>query len=327
MKILSIDGGASQTRGVIFSPSGAVQIFRSTDPTSLSRPGGVAIEKLRHFIPAIVEEAGLKLQDVGLICLGLAGASNEAARETLFKELDKLDLGGRLIITSDVEAAFESVWGGEPGVLISVGSGAIAWARDEQGSSYRASGRGAQLGGDPGSGYWLGKTLLVRLIMLEAETGPQLDAMRQLVINHYQAANFEDAARLAGESADDIKKLAGLGRPICEEAEKGNQIALAIVQEGSMTLAEEVMDMLDRAGMKRDVMTLGMNGSILVRNRIFRQLLAEAMLYEIPEIDWKGPALDPAFGAGLLAARLRDISLDTEALKASWEALDVPALG
>lgn len=327
MNILSIDGGASQTRGVIFSPSGVVHIFRSTEPTSLSRPGGVSIEVLKHFIPAMTEEAGLKLPDVDLICLGLAGTSNEAARESLFKEMNTLDVGRRLVITSDAEAAFESVWGAEPGALISVGTGAIGWARDEQGITYRAAGRGPQLGGDPGSGYWLGKTLLVRLIMREADADPELDTMRQVVIDHYQAANFEDAARLAGESADDIHILSGLGRPICEEAEKGNQIALAILQEGSMTLAEEILDMLDRAGLKREVMTLGMNGSILVRNRIFRQQLAEAMLYEVPEIDWKGPDLDPAFGAGLLAARLQDISPDKEALKASWAGLDVPALG
>ncbi|GAH40536.1 unnamed protein product [marine sediment metagenome] len=153
MIILSIDGGASRTRGVLFTGTGEERHYQETEATSLSRSGADVPEILGGFIQELVTQAGLGLEDVGLVNVGVAGISDLDARERLFRELDRLGLSDRAIVTSDVEAAYEVVWGDAPGVLVCVGTGAIGWARDEQGNTYRASGRGAQLGGDPGSGY------------------------------------------------------------------------------------------------------------------------------------------------------------------------------
>ena len=327
MNVLSVDGGASQTRGIVFSSDGAVSAFEITGPTSLSRPDDASLEILTRFIPELASSAGRELDDMGLIALGLAGVSDESARERLFKAMDKLGVGERLVVTSDVEAAYETVFGNAAGVLVSVGTGAIGWARDEAGNSYRASGRGPQLGGDPGSGYWLGKNLMVRLIMMETQESPDLESLREKVMAHYGAADFEEAAQRAGETSGQLHVIAGLGRLVCEEAAEGNDVALSLVQEGTLALAEDLLEMVERADLKRDPMTIGINGSIIVANPIFRQLLADGMMYDFPTVNWRTATLDPAFGSGLLAARLREIPVDMQALQAAWEQRRVPANG
>jgi N-acetylglucosamine kinase-like BadF-type ATPase len=146
-------------------------------------------------------------------------------------------------------------------------------------------------------------------------------------MEYYSADDFESAARLAGEADDPIQSLAVLGRIVCEAAQADNEIALAILQEGTQSLANDLVEMIEGAGLKRESLTLGMNGSIIVHNEIFRKLLGAAMAYDIPEIEWKATDLDPVFGAGLIGVRLKNIELDLAVLRASWENLRVQTLG
>jgi N-acetylglucosamine kinase-like BadF-type ATPase len=318
MKILSIDGGASHTRGVIFSEKGEIVAYQETEATSLSRPDTDSTKIIGRFIQKLCSDAGLDLEQLDLASVGVAGVSSEERRAALFRELQQLGLGTRAVVTSDVEAAYEATWGNRPGVLLCVGTGAIGWARDAQGNTHRASGRGPQTGGDPSSGYWIGKTAMVHLIMNEHSADEDLEALRQLVMEVYEADTFEEAARIAGESAGQIATVARLGGPICELAEQGNDAALAIIQQGTQELAEELIQMIDEADLRTDHLSIGINGSIIRCNPIFREQLAEALHYDFPQVSWQEAEIDPAFGAGLIAARLKGINVDIDSLKKNW---------
>ncbi len=325
MIILSIDGGASRTRGVLFTETGEVRHYQETEATSLSRPDADSPGVLGRFIQELATQAGLGLEDVGLVNVGVAGVSNLDARDRLFRELDRLGLSDRAIVTSDVEAAYEVVWGDAPGVLVCVGTGAIGWARDEQGNTYRASGRGLQLGGDPGSGYWMGKTAMVHLIMSEGSLAGNeeaedevLDDLRHRVMETYGVESVEEAARITGEAADMVARTALLGQVVCDLAEEGNDLAIAILQEGTQGLADELLQMIDKAGLRREKMTIGINGNIIINSAVYRQIMADALSCDLPDITWLPPEIDPAFGAGIIAARMNHIAIDRDSLKKNW---------
>ncbi len=325
MIILSIDGGASRTRGVLFTETGEVRHYQETEATSLSRPDADSPGVLGRFIQELATQAGLGLEDVGLVNVGVAGVSNLDARDRLFRELDRLGLSDRAIVTSDVEVAYEVVWGDAPGVLVCVGTGAIGWARDEQGNTYRASGRGPQLGGDPGSGYWMGKTAMVHLIMSEGPLAGNeeaedevLDELRHRVMETYGVESVEEAARITGEAADMVARTALLGQVVCDLADEGNDVALAILQEGTQGLADELLQMIDKAGLRREKMTIGINGNIIINSAVYRQIMADALSCDLPDITWLPPEIDPAFGAGIIAARLNHIAIDRDSLKKNW---------
>ncbi len=323
MIILSIDGGASRTRGVLFTETGEVRHYQETEATSLSRPGVNAPKKLGLFIEELAVQASLKLKDVDMLNIGVAGVSNQEARDRLFRELDRLQLSDRAIVSSDVEAAYEAVWRDAPGVLVCVGTGAVGWARDKEGNTYRASGRGPQLGGDPGSGYWMGKTAMVHLIMSKGTEGEDLDVLRRRVMETYDAESIEEAARIAGEAEDMVATTGRLGKVICQLAKEGNDMALAILQEGTQGLADELLQMIDKAGLRSEKITIGINGSIVINSAIYRRILASALSYDLPDIDWRPPQIDPVFGAGLIAARLNDIAIDLDTLKRNWSERNV----
>ena len=318
MVILSIDGGASRTRGVLFTEGGAVSVHRETEATSLSRADADAPQLLGWFVAELADQSGLGIEGVDLVNVGVAGVSNQDARERLLKELDALGVSDRSLVTSDVEAAYETVWGKGPGVLVCVGTGAIGWARDSAGQTFHASGRGPQLGGDPGGGYWLGKQAMVQLIMNERASDEQLDELRDRITAASGADSFDEAARLMGAAENMVAATALLGKTVCALAEEGNEAALAMVQEGTRSLADDLLAMIEEAGLRQDSMVIGMHGAVIENSPLYRQLLAESLCYDVPAIEWRAPEIDPVFGAGLMACRLHEVEVDLAALKHNW---------
>ena len=154
---LSIDGGASRTQGVIFNDQGNSLGYAETTGSSLAVRGINSPQVISEFLTQLTTDAHIALDDIQSINLGLAGVSNLDGRERLFKELDRLRLSDRVMLASDVEAAYEVCWADKPGILLCVGTGAIVLGKDDAGQSHRASGLGPDLGGDPGSGYWMGR--------------------------------------------------------------------------------------------------------------------------------------------------------------------------
>ena len=176
------------------------------------------------------------------------------------------------------------------------------------------------MGGDPGSGYWMGKKVMVQLILNEDAGDDDLDALRRKVMDNYGAKTIEEAARLAGEGEDYISTVGRLGKAVCGLADGGNAVALAIIQEGTQELGEELLQMIDEAGLRRDDMTLGIHGGLITASSLFRRMLEDALSYDLPRITWRTPDIDPVFGAALIAARLNDFAINSESLKHSWSA-------
>lgn len=323
MYFISIDGGASKSRGVLFTDGGEILSYAETTGSSLSRTDINAPAVLIDFAKVIATGASVELPQIESINLAVAGASNEDARKALFKALDESILADRALVISDAEASFEVIFGPEPGVVINVGTGAICWARDEKGKSHRASGLGPAIGGDPGSGYWLGRMAMMRLIMQEAVSDDNLEAVRDGIMDLVDVETFEAASAKLGEMSNHVQVVAQVGHIICEEAAKENEFALGIIQEGTQLLADDFLDMVDSAGLRNDQMEIGINGSIIQKSSLFRKILKSALMYDIPEIIWKQSKLSPAFGAALLAIRMNEIPINFEKLLENWSHRDL----
>ncbi len=323
MYFISIDGGASKSRGVLFTDAGEILSYAETMGSSLSRTDIDAPAMLIDFAQALATGASVELPKVESINLAVAGVSNEDARKALFKALAESNLADRTLVTSDAEASFEVIFGPAPGAVINVGTGAICWARDDEGNSHRASGLGSAMGGDPGSGYWLGRMTMMRLIMQEDVSDASLDAVRNGIMELVDVETFEAASMKLGEVTNHMQIVARIGHIICEEAAKENDFALGIIQEGTQLLADDFLGMVDSAGLRSDQMEIGINGSIIQKSSLFREILKSALMYDIPEITWKQSKLSPAFGAALLAIRMNELPINFEKLLENWSNRDL----
>ncbi len=108
-----------------------------------------------------LDQAGLSQRDLPRItaCLALAGASEpmELAAAQRAKHPFR-----RALITTDAQAACIGAHGGRDGGVVVVGTGSIGWAQ-VKGRQFRVGGWGSIVS-DEGSGAWLGRELLVRVL-------------------------------------------------------------------------------------------------------------------------------------------------------------------
>ena len=63
--------------------------------------------------------------------------------------------------------------------------------------------------------------------------------------------------------------------------------------------------------MKSNEIIIAINGSI-IKNNFYRQLLEEALQFDFKQIHWVSSSLNPAYGAGLLAASYKDIKVSAK---------------
>ena len=91
-------------------------------------------------------------------------------------------------------------------------------------------------------------------------------------------------------------------------AEKGNEIALSVVQEATHAVAEYILALIYTLEYSKQNIVLAGNGSV-IKNDFFRKSLNDELRFNFPKIKWTFSALSPAYGAGILAARLHDVEV------------------
>ena len=91
-------------------------------------------------------------------------------------------------------------------------------------------------------------------------------------------------------------------------AERENEIALSVVQEATHNVAEYILTLTDKLDYKENNIVLAGNGSV-IRNDFFRKSLNDELQFNFSEIKWIFSSISPAYGAGILAARLHDVTV------------------
>jgi N-acetylglucosamine kinase-like BadF-type ATPase len=101
------------------------------------------------------------LSRLPLLTVGSKGVWKREKKRSMERSL--AGLADRVVVMSDVEAAYRQKLGDRPGVLLLAGTGSIALARDREGRWHRAGGLGPAKG-DEGSGYWIGREYRARVL-------------------------------------------------------------------------------------------------------------------------------------------------------------------
>jgi N-acetylglucosamine kinase-like BadF-type ATPase len=152
--LCGIDGGGSKTLVAAADSSGQV--------TKLTRGRATSPLERDDWAEALAEQVSGFAGRAGLLAVGAAlPAYGEVAEVSAAQERVIGELFGAAPqrVLNDVDAAHIGAFAGGPGILILAGTGSMAWARDEAGTSHRTGGWGEMVG-DEGSGYWIGKLVL-----------------------------------------------------------------------------------------------------------------------------------------------------------------------
>ena len=204
--------------------------------------------------------------DVAALGVASRGIWTRGERQALARRLHRF--APRVVVISDVEAAYLAALGAVPGVLLLAGTGSIALGRDRQGRFTREGGLGPLLG-DDGSAFSIGRAWL-------------RDAVPPA------------RARRIATAPDAVARVAGLAPAVLRRARRGDPTARRVVREAQQALAT-LAARTARALRLRPPVTLSWAGGLLghapFRDGVWRHLRGQGL--RIRPVRPKAPAASP----------------------------------
>ena len=306
--ILGNDGGGTNTIGCIFTSDGFTLNSFQTTGTNLNLYKNESISRIINLITKLCHSAKIDILEISAFGFGLAGISDINQREMFLKELDKFKITSNSLILSDAEAAFHLLCPTGVGLMVSIGTGIICLGRNENGKTYVVSGEGYKK--DFGSSYWIGKTIIEKIIINEGilEIDSDLNEIYKLVLNNFKINNLNEVSKLFKNMPKTVSDIASLAKPIIELAKKENDVALSVIQEATRNVAEYILLLVSKLNYNSNDIVISGNGSLL-KNPFYRKLINQSLEFDFRKIHWVFSDISPAYGAGMLAAAYKNINI------------------
>jgi N-acetylglucosamine kinase-like BadF-type ATPase len=252
-----------------------------------------ASSRLQTMLSEISTAAGISLTDITQTCVGIAGATIDAVREWLGRELAK-SLGGNLLLAGDDEIALDAAFRGGPGILIIAGTGSNVLGRAADGAMYHAGGWGPALG-DEGSGFWIGQEALRAGFWAKDRSVPTV--LLTEIGDLWGAKSVGEIVEMGNaRPGPDFPALAPL---VARCADGGDELAAAVLQRAGIELAEQVALValkMKEFGSKRKI-EAAYTGSVLEHISMVRSSLIAALKKTSPAVKLREGAIDPLEGA------------------------------
>lgn len=220
--IFCVDAGGTRCRGRLMA-TGAVALAEAEDgPCNPATDLARAAASLTRLWAACAGKAGHDVTDLAPVTLALGGAglSVTSARTGLLEAVPRF---GRAVVMSDGYAALIGASGGASAGLIIAGTGVAAHRLYPDGSSLMRDGWG-WVGGDRGSGAWIGQRALRHALAVADGVLPR-DGLAAGILAALRAIAPEPRAWIPGMGPD---RLAAMAPLVLQAAAAGDATALAI---------------------------------------------------------------------------------------------------
>ena len=288
---MGLDIGGSHTRGVLFHRRTPVREARSGSANVQNVPA----EQARACLASVLFELGAPPTTPVVAGSGGVDTPHDAARLAgLIRSAGSLDPSARVMAVHDTRLIL-AAGGHTSGIALIAGTGSVAWGVDASGREVRAGGWGYLLG-DEGSGYWIGREAVRRVLRRSQQpaAGDEGEELTRVVLEH---AGVTEPTDLIGTFHDhpDRSHWAGLARPVCELATAGDAVASELAAAAAEHLAQLVLTV---AGAMDEPLPVvvggGLTGSV-VGQRVAELLQGQGLSVTLLD-------REPVLGAPLLAS-------------------------
>jgi N-acetylglucosamine kinase-like BadF-type ATPase len=306
-KYFGLDGGASSTRAIIIDSNGKTLVKKKINKgTNLKVYQDLAPKRIVDLINELCQEISISVDEISAFGFGLAAVSYDEGRELLFKELDRINVADRSILISDAEAAYKISCQDDVGILLTVGTGVICIGKNSDGEFIRVAGKGHDAS-DVGSGYWIGKEVLLKLSFNESiiNHDPDLLQLKNIVFEKFESNNLNEALQNIADSEDSLSLKASLAKDVINISED-NEIALSILQEATFNVADYIVDLYSMLDYEKthDLVLFG-NGSV-IKSPIYRKSINDSLSFQFKNISWVFSDISAAYGSAIIAAISKD---------------------
>jgi glucosamine kinase len=287
---LGIDGGGTKTRCIIGDEKSELGRGSSSSCKVQKVGEACARDSLSAAIHEACVRAGISPRQIARTCAGVTGAGRpEIAR--VMQELLASVIGGEIEIVGDVEIAFDDAFGGEPGVIVIAGTGAIAYGRNAHGETARAGGWGYLIS-DEGSGSWVG--LEAVRAALHAKDRGENPALLSDLAEALAAASFDDF--IVKLNANSLPDLSTLFPAVLSAAESGNELASDVLDRAGCELAK-MAGIVGGRLFEDGAYSVATHGGVISSSEIVRRAFERQLRAQLPKANWLQRAIDSARGA------------------------------
>ena len=234
---LGADAGGSHTT-VVIGTADLTILGRADGPPAAMKPGGAPASA------AVLSETGRRAAAQGGVDLPVeralvaaAGAGRAQERTELEAALVQAGLARRVRVMADGEVALSTAFADGAGIIVSAGTGSIAYARDPAGQLHRAGGYGWQLG-DEGGGYWLGRRALDVAARAQDGRGEGSTLLARLLAA-LGLRTFDDLVRWTATASP--AQVAALAPHVLNAAAEGEVVAQRVVEDAARELVALVV--------------------------------------------------------------------------------------
>ncbi len=294
-----VDGGGTRTRVLVIDEHGT-EVATAEGPGSAIHPGNASRSAavVREVVQrALVDAPGATLR---ALCVGVAGAGRDEERDSLQAALDADRIAATVMVVTDGEIALEDAFGAGPGVLITAGTGSIAYGKGPTGLVSRCGGWGPVIG-DEGSGAWIGR----RGLGIAAASADGREPETTLGHAILAALKFESMDQLIPwASAAAPAELARLAPVVLEVAATGDLRANSLVTLAVEELALHVRTLARKLfSDERAAFRLAMHGGLLAPKSLLRRRLEQRLKSIAPGSTVLTELVKPERGAARMAMR------------------------
>lgn len=297
-RVLAVDLGKTTCRAALWTRAGRYDAAGPGAPGLAAANGAATAERaILAVARKLLQQAGLA--GVATAALGAAGAlSAPAAAQALAERLLVALPAMRLAITSDAVTAHAGALAGQPGVVLAVGTGAVAIGIGRDGALTRVDGCGPWLG-DDGSGAWLGLAGLRAVLRAEDGRGPPT-SLRAAALARFGA--IADLPAVIGGDANPARQAARFAGDVLGAAASGDPVARALLAQAVRALVTTTRATLTRSGLPEPV-PLALIGGLLESEPGLRSQLQARLLHGPLRVQMQAAAGTALDGARLLAER------------------------
>lgn len=299
---LGVDGGGSKTAALLTDESGE-PLGRGIAAGSNHLRVGIdtATRNIERAVNVALVEAGIAHKQIEYAYCGIAGSDHPEHHDRVVESLRVFFPRGNFIVDTDARIALTGAVGFGAGVVIIAGTGSVAFGRNSAGEEARAGGWGPIIG-DEGSGYAIAKQGLAAVLRAHDGRG-EPTSMTQLLCSEYELCNPADLPRLVYATTTKSGDIARFGKLVVEAAQKGDGVALDILQDAGHELGECVLAVVRKLKLQQQDFPVAYVGGVFKAGDLLLEPMRRTIAVEAAQSRLAPPERSPVEGAAQMAIR------------------------